>query len=213
MAGLVLYGADYSVYSRIARLVCLELGLDHDFIQTDIFTPEDLPTEFAGLNPFGKIPVLKDGDFTLYETGAITRYLNHLSSEASLVPQDSRDQARMDQVIGLLDSYGYRAMVWDLFVEGRKDDPDAENLNRGEEQALRCLDCLTDIMGNAPYLAGTNIPSLADFHAYPMICYLALHPGAVEWVASREPLLKWFAGMADRPSVQETVSPLEAAAR
>ena len=43
MADLTLYGADYSVYTRIVRLVMEELELEYETIETDIFNPGAWP--------------------------------------------------------------------------------------------------------------------------------------------------------------------------
>src|SRR5580692_2763251 len=63
-------------------------------------TPEHLAR-----HPFGRIPVLDHGDFRLYETQAILRYLDRLVPDPPLTPTDARTEARMNQVIGVTDSY------------------------------------------------------------------------------------------------------------
>jgi glutathione S-transferase len=47
----------------------------------------------------------------ILETSAIVRYLNDVLPGKSLVPATPKDRARMDMVVGLLDSYGYGALI------------------------------------------------------------------------------------------------------
>jgi glutathione S-transferase len=56
-------------------------------------------------HPFGRVPVMEHDDFTLYETQAILRYLERILPSPPLIPQQTRDAARMDQVMGISDWY------------------------------------------------------------------------------------------------------------
>ena len=60
MAKPVLYGADYSVYVRIARLALLEKGVAHELVPVDIFAADGVPSWYLGLHPFGRIPALRE---------------------------------------------------------------------------------------------------------------------------------------------------------
>jgi hypothetical protein len=62
-------------------------------------------TSYLKLNPFGRVPSLVHGDFELYETQAILRYLDRTISEPSLTPEDPRTEARMNQLCGIADCY------------------------------------------------------------------------------------------------------------
>jgi len=68
---LVLHGFRYSVYVRVARIALAEKALAYEHVEIDPFAP-DMPTEYLDLHPFRRVPTLVDGDFVLYETGAIT---------------------------------------------------------------------------------------------------------------------------------------------
>ncbi|RVD71405.1 glutathione S-transferase family protein, partial [Mesorhizobium sp. M4A.F.Ca.ET.029.04.2.1] len=43
MSKPILYGADYSVYVRIARLALEEKGIGYDLVPVDVFAPEGVP--------------------------------------------------------------------------------------------------------------------------------------------------------------------------
>ena len=69
----------------------------------------------------------------ILETTAIARYLNEVLPGKSLIPPTPKDRARMDMIVGIIDSYGYGALVggvaaYHLFPDfvGRKERGDAK---------------------------------------------------------------------------------------
>ncbi|MCB1693032.1 MAG: glutathione S-transferase [Pseudomonadales bacterium] len=55
--------------------LCFELGLEID-IRTVSFTPEFLASpEWRAISPAGKLPLLQDGDLTMFESGAMMEYI------------------------------------------------------------------------------------------------------------------------------------------
>ena len=117
MPNVNLYGLTRSVYTRIARLVLQEKGVAYTLHEVEIFGPSGVPEAHRTRHPFGRIPALEHDGFWLYETGAITRYVDDAFAGPSLQPGNPQTRARMNQIISVLDSYGYRPMVWHVFVE------------------------------------------------------------------------------------------------
>ncbi len=107
---LVLHGFRYSVYVRIARIALAEKGLTYELVEIDPFA-SDVSSEYLTLHPFQRVPTLVDGDFVLYETEAITRYIDEGFPGPALQPAEPRRRARMAQIISIIDSYGYMPMV------------------------------------------------------------------------------------------------------
>ena len=112
---LVLHGYRYSVYNRIARLTLAEKGVAYERVEVNPFSP-DMPASYLALHPFGRVPALVHDGFALYETGAITRYVDRAFPGPALQPTEPRALARMDQIIGIVDSYGYWPMVRQVFA-------------------------------------------------------------------------------------------------
>lgn len=110
---VMLYGDRYSVYTRIDRLALLMQQVPFDTVEIDPFAP--MPQGDNALHPFGRVPVLKHGALRIYETGAITRYVDCGFPGAALQPTAPRALARMDQVIGIVDSYAYVPLVRQVF--------------------------------------------------------------------------------------------------
>ena len=117
MPEIKLLGLAISVYTRIARLALEEKNIDYVLQEVDIFADAGPPREYLELNPFGTIPCLLHGDLVIYETSAINRYVDEISPAISLQPSPPEQQARMNQIISILDNYCYRPMVWDVYVQ------------------------------------------------------------------------------------------------
>src|ERR1700733_9570781 len=57
------------------RFALTELGLDCETVPVDLIKRDNRTSEFLALNPTGRVPVLVDGDLTLWESHAILAYL------------------------------------------------------------------------------------------------------------------------------------------
>src|SRR5262245_44566719 len=62
-------------------------------------------------HPFGRVPVLDHGGFSLYETQAILRYLDRVLPGQALSPSEPQALARMDQVMNVSDWYLFQGVV------------------------------------------------------------------------------------------------------
>src|SRR5215472_13954473 len=156
----ILYGAPYSVYVRAVRLTLEEKGVPYELVPIDIFAAEDAPSEHKARHPFGKIPAFEHAGFRLYEAGAITRFVDEALPGPRLQPDDPHGRARMNQVISILDSYAYRTLVWDIYVErvskpARGGASDEQRIANALPKAEVCLSALSGLMGEAPWLAGS----------------------------------------------------------
>jgi glutathione S-transferase len=204
MAKPTLYGADYSVYVRIARMALEEKGVGYELVPLDIFATEGVPAWYLELHPFGRIPAFEHDGFRLFETGAIARYVDEAFDGPALQPADARGRARMGQIIGMLDAYGYRAMVWDVAVERlEKAPPDEALIANGLRQAETVLKVLTSLKAKGPWLLGDQL-TLADLHAAPIIAYFVKVAEGRDLLARFAEMRDWFARMSGRPSFVRT---------
>ena len=213
MTSVTLFGLERSVYTRIARLALEEKEVAYTLAPVEIFGAEGVPAEHRHRHPFGRIPVLAHGGLQLYETAAITRYADEAFPGAALQPGDAVVRARMNQVIGILDSYAYRPMVWGVFVERVRIPmnggvPDEVKIADALKQSVLCAKVLSDLLGDAPFFAGEAL-SLADLHAYPMLCYFALTDEGCAVLESHPALARWLQTMKGRPGAVRTRTPYE----
>jgi len=214
MTAPILFGAAYSVYTRIARLALHEKDVDYEFREIDIFAAGGPPYSYLRRHPFGRIPALSHDGFDLFETQAICRYVDEGFPGRPLQPASARGRARVAQIIGLLDAYAYRPMVWDIFVErvrkpARGEAQDEAKIAAAAGLAGRCLRVLAGYMGGSPWLIGAgDHPSLADLHAAPMLTHLAAAPEGAALIARHAPIAAWLERMKARASMRATRSPL-----
>lgn len=206
-APLTLYGMTGSVYTRVAQIVLSEKGLAYDHHEVDPFE-RPLPDVYAALHPFGRVPVLTHGDFTLYETQAITTYLDTAFPGASLIPSDHRARARMIQVMSIVDAYGYWPMVRQVFVE-RVWNPrdglpvDEAALADGLAAARKVLAALETLAAEALVLTPGAF-TRADAHLAPMIDYFQRAPEGADLLAQHPHLSQWWHAIQSRPSIRMT---------
>jgi len=196
----ILYGADYSVYVRIARMALEEKGVDHELVPLDIFAADGIPAWYLEHHPFGRIPAFEHDGFRLFETNAIARYIDEAFDGPALQPADARGRARMGQMTGMLDAYGYRAMVWDVAVERlEKAEPDETLIAGGLSQAETVLKVLTSLKADGPWLLGDQL-TLADLHAAPIIGYFVKVSEGQRLLAEFPEIQNWWTRIAARAS-------------
>ncbi|TGU93301.1 glutathione S-transferase family protein [Mesorhizobium sp. M00.F.Ca.ET.151.01.1.1] len=200
----ILYGADYSVYVRIARMALEEKGIDYELVPLDVFATDGIPAWYLEHHPFGRIPAFEHDGFRLFETNAIARYVDEAFEGPALQPADARGRARMGQMTGMLDAYGYRSMVWDVAVERlEKEAPDEALIADGLRQAETVLGVLTSLKAQGPWLLGDQL-TLADLHAAPMIGYFVKVIERRDLLARFALVQEWYARVAARPSFAHT---------
>lgn len=188
-----LHGYRYSVYNRIARLALLSKRVEHGTVEVNPF--EQLPEGWLKLHPFGRVPVLTHGAFTLFETGAITRYVDRAFEGPLLQPDGAAALARMDQIISVIDSYAYRPMVRQVashaFFRPLRGEPSSRaEVEAGLEASKPVLSFLEGVAAEGGLLTGRDF-TLADCHLAPMIDYfvraeegkaaLSAHPALQGW--------------------------------
>lgn len=204
-----LFGADYSVYVRTVRLVLAEKGIAYDLVPVDVFASEGVPPAYLERQPFGRIPAFEHDGFSLYETGAITRYIDEAFDGRRLQPSDPRQRARANQLMSIADAYVYPILVWGIYVE-RVSKPskggitDEAAISAALPKAETCLKATSDLMGSGTWLAGENL-SLADLHAAPMFHYFVSTPEGRDMTRRHANLASWWKRMAARPSMLETM--------
>jgi glutathione S-transferase len=88
-----LYFHPLSSNSRRVTMTAQQLGLKLDLIVIDLLKSEHRDPEFLKFNPNGKVPLLEDGGFYLWESHAIMQYLADRCPDQDLYPREVRARA------------------------------------------------------------------------------------------------------------------------
>lgn len=204
---VVLHGYHLSVYLRIARLALAEKGVACERVEVNPFAP-DVPAAYLELHPFGRVPVLVHDGFALYETAAITRYIDRAFPGPPLQPSQPKALARMDQVIGVVDAYAYWPLVRQVFAHrvirprlGQP--PDEAEIAGGLAAAPKVLGALEKLAAGDTFLVGPAL-SLADLHLGAMIAYFVQAPEGAALLPAFPRLAAWWSSIAARSSFAAT---------
>ncbi|MET0595987.1 MAG: glutathione S-transferase family protein [Polyangiaceae bacterium] len=178
-----LYDFAFSPNCRKVRAVAYELGIALESVHVDLLKGGSRTPAFLAVNPNGRVPVLVDDDFVLWESTAILRYLSAKKGGA-LVPTTQRGQAEVDRWLAwqlahlgpAMSKVAFERIVKKLTGQGEPDET-AVALGRAEFVKLTAL--LDGALETRDYLAETL--SLADFalaaqYSLAPLCGLDLAP-------------------------------------
>ena len=175
-----------------------ELEIPYELRVLDLAGGEQKQDWFLAINPNGRIPAIVDrgnGDFAVFESGAIMLYLAERAGR--LLPSDEKGRSRvvqwlMFQMGGLGPMMGQANVFTRYFPE--KIQP---AIDRYLRESRRLLEVLDRRLADAEYLAGDY--SIADIANYAWARIYAW-PGVD--VAGLDNLERWLAAIEARPAVQ-----------
>jgi len=194
-----LYDFATSPNCQRVKVVLEEKKLAYELVPVDLRKKEQKKPEYLAMNPYGKVPVLVDGDTTLYESCMINEYLDEKYPDPPLMPKDPAARAR----IRILIDYGivhtnaaHQAIRAEMMkMEGERDLGALADAKKGFVEALQPLE--RELAGK-DYMAGDF--SLLDAAHVPRVMR------HVEWGVLPDPglplLRAWYERMKARPSMQ-----------
>ncbi|MGO4329127.1 glutathione S-transferase family protein [Cupriavidus sp. 2TAF22] len=95
---LTIWGRANSVNVQKVLWCCDELGLSFERIDAGMQFGRNHEPEYLAMNPMGRIPTLIDGDFVLWESNSILRYLAmQYGKGTALYPADPKLRASVDR--------------------------------------------------------------------------------------------------------------------
>lgn len=213
---ITLYSGPISYFARKSEIALGEKGLAFErimvpFTQAAGYTPKH-PVVLAA-NPKAQVPVLVDGDLTMFDSSLIFEYLEEAYPEPPLLPRDPKDRARcrMLELFGdeiLLPAVRpimHRSVPPTSTEERRKEE---ENGRRGEAVLLEHYATLEKRIA-ADYLCGAF--SIADIGVFMAITFSLRLKGPR--LDGHPKLAAWYARVGARPAVAKVRDDLLAADR
>lgn len=167
---LKLYGGARSRAS-IVQWYLEELGVPYEFVMLDMQAGAHRQPDYLAINPMGKVPAIEDGDFKLWESGAILLYLAQKYGKMS---QSLEDQAEITQWV----IFANATLGPGIFVEASR-----------ERETPRLLTPLNQIFEKQPFLLGQEF-SVADVAVGSMLAYIPMmlkldlsdYPAVVDYI-------------------------------
>ncbi|GBB89343.1 hypothetical protein RclHR1_01600015 [Rhizophagus clarus] len=176
---------------------------------SEIKTPEYLATK----HPFGKIPVLFEDGFKVYESRAIVRYLVNkyqgTKNSTVLIPSDVQKAALVEQFISVETSYYdgpvSKLVAQEVFTKFHGKTPDPEIVKEAREEIGKVLDIYEKLLEGKDYLTGEF--SLADISHYPYT-YYSFTSGHGDLWENRPNVARWWKNISERIAWKNTIAEL-----
>jgi len=206
MANVEIIGFAPSTYVRVVRMVCEEKGIAYDLKPEPPHSPE-----VAAVHPFGKIPVMRHGDFCLCESKAIATYLDRTFPGPSLMPADPRMAALAEQWISLvntaMDTTLIRTYLFHyIFPKTADRKPDRVGIAAVAPAVRDQIGILDKAVEKTGHLAGDQF-TLADINLMPILFYVRQFPEAGEAIAATRGLAAYYDRHSARASFKNTIPP------
>lgn len=206
MTEFTIYGLPQSTYVRSVRMACIEKGVPYTL--EPVMPRSEV---IRRLHPFARMPVLRHGDFTLYETSAILRYVDEAFDGPPLQPKEPQRRAVMEQWISSLNCYFDGAIIRRLvlayvFPSGPDGKPDRDVIDKAVPEVKRQIALVDEAVATGPFLLGADL-TLPDLLLAPMMFYLARTPEGEAMLKETRNMQRAADAMRARRSFQETIPP------
>ncbi len=206
MPTLQIIGAPQSNYVWVCRIACGEKGVPYELVPVFPHTPE-----VDAIHPFGKIPAMRHGDVTLYESRAICFYIDHAFPGAPLVPRDPVQGALTEQWISLvnttIDPLLLRQYGLAYFFPGTPDgSPNRAAIDAVLPKMEPHFALLDKAVAKTGHLVGGTL-TLADINLLPILYYMGKLPESGAMLAARPALTAYVDRLLARKTIADTIPP------
>lgn len=159
--------------------------------------------EYGQINPNRMIPAICDGDFTLWESRAIIRYLCETYGMGTLCPEDGQTRAIADQWMEWCGTRAFLPVIWAFFstVRTEPDKRDLEVTTKHARDAANVLSILDEHMADRDYVVGDQF-SMADI---PLGAVIYRYFNIEIERPSFPHIEAWYERLCERPAYQKHV--------
>ncbi|MGP1676028.1 MAG: glutathione S-transferase family protein [Burkholderiales bacterium] len=189
-----------STYSRRVRMALLEKEIPHELVLVDMAARKHRDPAYLALNPYGRVPMLQEGDFVLYESTAILAYLEAGYAQPPLAPADTRQRALLDMHMKLCDIQLARQAGTIMFPKRflPKERWDEKAMAQAKVEIEKHLAIVEGLLAGKEYLVADRY-TLAEICYTPFVQFLPLME-----VTPPPEVAKWVERMLARPSALQT---------
>ncbi|KLK94138.1 glutathione S-transferase [Microvirga vignae] len=213
-----LYSGPLSLFSRKVEIALHEKGLPFEriqvaFSQTRGYSPKH--PDVLAANPKGQVPVLIDGDLTLYDSTLILEYLEDAYPDPALYPKAAKERARCR----LLDLFADEVMLVPLRALMHRTEPKPDDPQRWTEKEAKAREAeavlsrhyadLDRRLGTQDFFCGAF--SAADLSVFMTVFWTRRLGGPS--LKEHGSLASWYARLGERPSFARIIAEIRAADR
>lgn len=207
-----IYGPTFSNFVRSVMLVCevkeiaYTVGFEVNGVAINFKSEEHL-----NLHPYGKLPVLIDGELILPETASICRYLDAKFNEnknIELQPSDAIEKARHDALCAIISIDIDKALLRDYLLEfafpkGENGQIRLEQVTQMQPQVAKTLDVITKLLASHPSMLAGKKFTIADALLAPMLAYLSGLPVGFNILPDYPSVENYLAELMKKPACQK----------
>ncbi|AET00335.1 putative glutathione transferase [Medicago truncatula] len=199
------YGPHCASAKRV--LVCLvEKKIEFEVVPVNVLEGEHKDPEYLKLQPFGTVPVIKDGDYTLYESRAIMRYYaeKYRSQGVELLGKTIEEKGLVEQWLEV-EAHNFHPSAYNLtchvlcptLLGGSS--PDPKVIEESEAKLVKVFNIYEERLSKNKYLAG-DFFSLADISHLPFMDYVVNNMGKDYLIKDKKHVSAWWNDISSRPS-------------
>ena len=203
MVNLTVYGNLKATCTQRILILLEELSLKYKFVNVDIFGGEQKEDSYLELNPFGKVPVVKYGNKTLYESRTILRYIAKNNREMLDLLGDVNVDIWLEVESNNFNPHISSVVYEKLFKKMLGGECDDTVVERELEKLGRVLDIYDKRLEGTEYIGGDRF-SIADISHIPY-AYCFLKCGYKNELKKRPNVYKWLKKIIRRDSVKSVL--------
>ena len=215
---MLLYSGPLSLFSRKVEIVLAEKNLVFDrvlvpFSQTKGYAPKH-PAVLAA-NPKAQVPVLVDGNVTLYDSTLIAEYLEDKYPDPSLFPGEPDERARC-RLLELEADEVLLVPVRALMFRSEPPGPDTARREEQERAARKAEDVILENYAGLAAKLATQEYFCDTFSVADIATFMNIHHGlrlGAPPVSGHQNLSDWHARLSKRPSFATVIAEMAVADR
>jgi glutathione S-transferase len=201
-----IYGNPMSTCTRRVLATLAEKQAAYDMVVLDFAKGEHKTPAHLARQPFGQMPALEDGAFTMFESRAIIRYIDEVVPGQSLTPKDPKVRAHMEQWISVeMEDFnpGASSIVFqEVFAPMMGGKADAGKVEEAKKKLATSLAVLDKHLAKGPHFVGDQF-TLADICYMPYTEY-GMQTSAKDLLLGHSHFAAWWKRVSERPSWKKT---------
>jgi glutathione S-transferase len=197
-----LFGDPGSNCTRKVLTTFYEKGVAFELTPVVLAKGDHKAPSFLARQPFGQVPAIEDGDYRLFESRAIIRYVDATQPGPSLTPSDPKGRGLMDQWMSVETSnftpHAMGILHQLFFGPAHGHAPDLAKVDESRKKLGAVLAVIDAHLARSPYFVGSAF-TLADVCYMPYVQYLS-QTDANDVITSHPNVAAWWARVSARAS-------------